>query len=59
MIVETSPGHHHVYWLVDGLPLDQFEGVQRRIADTLGGDPVVDLPPVHAVAGHDPRERSG
>ncbi|HET8701442.1 MAG TPA: DNA-primase RepB domain-containing protein [Nitrococcus sp.] len=32
IITETSPGRWHCYWLVDDLPLDQFEGVQRAIA---------------------------
>lgn len=42
IIVESSPGHYQSYWLVDGLAVDQFEGVQRRIAKTFGTDPVVD-----------------
>ena len=42
-VVESSPGKYHAYWLVDGLPLDQFEGVQRRIATMFNGDSVCDL----------------
>ncbi|MFE8069799.1 phage/plasmid primase, P4 family [Marinobacteraceae bacterium S3BR75-40.1] len=51
-IVESSPGNAHPYWLTDGLPLAQFEGVQRRIADTYGTDSsVTDLPRVLRLPG--------
>jgi len=51
-IVESSPGNGHAYWLVDGLPLAQFEGVQRRIADKFGTDTsVTDLPRVLRLPG--------
>lgn len=51
-IVESSPGNAHAYWLTDGLPLTQFEGVQRRIADTFGTDSsVTDLPRVLRLPG--------
>lgn len=51
-IVESSPGNGHPYWLTDDLPLAQFEGVQRRIADTFGTDPsVTDLPRVLRLPG--------
>lgn len=44
MIVETSPGKLHVYWLVDDLPLIKFGQVQRGIAQWMNSDPsVVDL----------------
>lgn len=44
MIVGTSANKFHIYWLVDDLPLEQFEPVQRGIAAALGSDPsVVDL----------------
>jgi hypothetical protein len=52
VIVESSPGKWHVYWLVDGLALDQFTGVQRRIAAEFSADPVIiDLPRVMRVPG--------
>ena len=38
VIVESSPGKWHVYWLVDGLPLDAFRDVQRAIAARFGTD---------------------
>ncbi|WP_077243490.1 AAA family ATPase [Thioalkalivibrio halophilus] len=51
-INETSPGKWHAFWLVDGLEPAEFEGVQRRIAETFGSDPSVhDLPRVVRVPG--------
>ena len=44
LIVKTSKGRYHAYWRVDDLSLDQFEGVQRAIAECFGGDDVHDLP---------------
>lgn len=41
MIIETSPGRWHAYWLVDGLGIDQFAGVQRAIAVRFDSDPRV------------------
>lgn len=38
VIVESSPGNWHVYWLVDGLALDAFRDVQRSIAARFGTD---------------------
>jgi RepB DNA-primase from phage plasmid len=38
VVVESSPGRWHCYWIVDGLPLDQFPLVQRAIADRFNGD---------------------
>jgi Protein of unknown function (DUF3631)/RepB DNA-primase from phage plasmid len=43
IVVESSPGRFHAYWLTDGLPLDRFEGVQRRIATMFNGDHIIDL----------------
>jgi hypothetical protein len=44
LIVCTSPGKFHFYWLVDDFPLDQFERAQRGIIQALGSDAsVVDL----------------
>lgn len=39
IIVETSPGKHHRYVLVEGAPLDEFEPVQQRLVDDYGSDP--------------------
>jgi putative DNA primase/helicase len=44
LVVETSPGRHHVYWeLNDALPLDEFEDTIRGIAVAFDGDPAVAL----------------
>lgn len=52
MIIESSPGKWHAYWLVDGLKLDDFRTVQRAIAALYGTDAVVsDLPRVMRLPG--------
>lgn len=52
-IVESSPGKHHVYWvLADNMPLEQFKSVQQKLANLLGGDlKCCDLPRVLRVPG--------
>jgi hypothetical protein len=51
-VVESSPRRYHAYWLVDDCPLDQFELVQRALAQRFGGDPSVhDLPRVMRLPG--------
>lgn len=50
--VETSPGKWHAYWLVDGLALDQFHGVQAAIAQAFDTDGSMgDLPQVMRLPG--------
>jgi len=45
MIVETSPGRFHVYYLTNDVPLDAFSTLQEGIAKKFGSDPQVkDLP---------------
>ena len=52
IIVQTSPGKWHVYWLVDGLPLELFKPVQRAIAKKYSSDPAVcDLPRIMRLPG--------
>lgn len=52
IIVESSRGKHHVYWLVDGLEVGQFEAVQKAIVARYGSDPVpCDLPRVMRLPG--------
>lgn len=52
MVVQSSEGRYHAYWLVDDCPLDAFERVQRALAARFGGDPSVhDLPRVLRVPG--------
>jgi hypothetical protein len=41
LVVESSPGRHHVYWLVERLPVDQFTPLQKALARRYQGDPVV------------------
>ncbi len=36
--VETSPGHRHFYWLVEGVSLQHFPYCQQRLAERYGGD---------------------
>ena len=52
IVVESSPGKWHAYWLCDGLPLDAFAGVQRSIAARFNSDAsVCDLPRVMRLPG--------
>jgi len=52
MVVESSPGKWHAYWLVEGLPTAAFIGVQVALAHLFGGDPkVCDLPRVMRLPG--------
>jgi len=52
IIVESSEGKWHPYWLTDGLALTGFQGVQRRIADKFGTDAsVTDLSRVLRLPG--------
>jgi len=41
IIVESSRGRHHGYWLVHHFPLDQFQGAARAVAKRFDGDPGV------------------
>lgn len=60
IIVESSPGRWHAYWLVEaGFPLDKFSAVQTAIAKKFGTDKSIkDLPRVMRVPGfyHNKRE---
>ena len=50
--VQSSPGRFHVYWRVEGAPLDQFKDAQHRLATLSGSDPnVCDLPRVMRLPG--------
>jgi hypothetical protein len=56
-VVESSPERWHVYWLVDGLPLDAFRAIQQSIAERFGTDTTVcDLPRVMRLPGFDHRK---
>ena len=53
IVVESSPGKYHAYWLTDGLSLTDFKAVQRRIVADMGADAACcDLPRVLRLPGY-------
>lgn len=52
IVVESSPGRWHVYWLVRDEPVEDFTAVQATLASRFNGDPQVkDLPRVLRLPG--------
>ena len=52
IVVETSPGKSHYYFLVDGLELDDFKPIQNRLIAEYGSDKNAhDLPRVMRLPG--------
>jgi len=52
IIVETSPGRYHVYYLTDDVPLESFTILQEGIAQYFGSDPQnKDLPKCLRIPG--------
>jgi len=52
IVVESSPGKFHYYFLTDGLGLDDFKPIQGRLIADYGSDPNAhDLPRVLRVPG--------
>lgn len=52
IVVESSPGRWHAYWLTNDCPLGDFTPLQKCIAHKFGGDPAVcDLPRVMRLPG--------
>lgn len=52
IIVESSEGKFHAYWLIENLPREQFKAIQQSIARYWGSDPkVCDLPRVMRLPG--------
>jgi RepB DNA-primase N-terminal domain len=52
MVVQTSPGKYHAYWLVTDVPLNEFRPLQRALAARFDGDKsVCDLGRVMRVPG--------
>ena len=52
IVVESSPGRFHVYWRVEGCPLEQFKPRQLALAAHFSGDrKVCDLPRVMRLPG--------
>jgi len=59
IIVETSPGKQHHYFLCDGIKVDDFKSIQGRLIADYGSDPAAnDLPRVLRLPGffHNKRE---
>lgn len=52
IVIESSPGRFHTYWLTNDCPLDQFTQRQKQIAIKFGSDESVnDLPRVMRLPG--------
>lgn len=52
IVVESSPGRYHAYWIATDCPLDKFTSVQQALAVKFNSDPSVhDLPRVLRVPG--------
>lgn len=52
IVVETSPGRWHLYWLVSDCPLEEFKAIQQAIALKFNGDKsCCDLPRVLRLPG--------
>jgi len=52
IVVESSPGRFHVYWIVKDVRLEEFESYQKALIKRFGGDPVIhDLPRVMRLPG--------
>lgn len=52
IVVESSPGNFHNYWLVDDCPLDEFKPAQKRMIEAWGTDKAInDLPRVMRLPG--------
>jgi len=50
--VNTSPGKHHAYWLIDDCPPEEFKPMQQALAQILESDPAVcDLGRIMRVPG--------
>ena len=52
IIVRSSPGRYHAYWIVNDIKLGEFKPIQKALALMFDGDPVVnDLPRVMRLPG--------
>lgn len=41
MVITSSPGRWHAYWLVEGMELGDFEHAQKALIEKFGADPAV------------------
>lgn len=41
IVVESSPGRFHAYWLVNDMPVRDFKSAQQALADMFSSDPAV------------------
>lgn len=52
IVIKTSPGKFHAYWLVEGCPKESFMTIQKQLANRFNGDSqVCDLPRVMRLPG--------
>jgi hypothetical protein len=52
IVVESSPGRWHCYWLIEGLALEDFSAVQLALIEHFHSDPKVhDLPRIMRMPG--------
>lgn len=52
LVVESSRGRFHAYWLINNLPLAFFSPLQKRLIKQFSADPVVhDLPRIMRIPG--------
>jgi len=52
IVVNSSSGRYHAYWLVKNIRLEDFRSVQKKLASACNGDPsVCDLPRVMRLPG--------
>jgi hypothetical protein len=56
IVVASSPGKFHAYWLVNDVPLDQFGAIQDALAERFGGDNVKDLSRIMRLPGFQHRK---
>lgn len=57
IIVQSSPGKIHAYWVVAGIKLDEFTSLQKRLIARWESDPkVIDLPRVMRLPGFSHRK---
>lgn len=59
ILVESSPGKHHAYWLVADFPVGQFTDAQKIVIAFFGSDNIHDLPRVMRLPGFTHRKVKG